>query len=281
MESGHDTGWRTGFADAQHVEALRQLKVTHVLTVASRLRVWSDGRGEGDDAGPPPGITHVQLHIDDHPDADLLAVLPAALSFLGEALGRAWPPPAHRGNFVLVHCASGISRSAAVVAAFLMDSAGMAYEDALAYIKRGRRFANPNVGFRHQLLALQEARGNLVTAKKIYRKMIQPMGEERGVRDFIRIQRETANALHARVDEMEDSVSSITFRQKEDEYKDGISQLFQQLEEGFKDELLACIQLLEEENARANGTTFLDRPAHIIRSSASKKAKRLLESLDK
>ena len=46
-----------------------------------------------------------------------------------------------QGNTILVHCAAGIQRSAAVVAMFLMVLTGMKHEDAMLYIKDKRPIA--------------------------------------------------------------------------------------------------------------------------------------------
>lgn len=54
---------------------------------------------------------------------------------------------------VLVHCRQGISRSAAVLAAFIMKYCGLRARDALHVIQEKRTVANPNDGFREQLLA--------------------------------------------------------------------------------------------------------------------------------
>jgi protein tyrosine/serine phosphatase len=45
------------------------------------------------------------------------------------------------GNTILVHCAAGMQRSAAVVAMFLMVLTGMKHEDAMLYIKDRRPIA--------------------------------------------------------------------------------------------------------------------------------------------
>jgi len=45
------------------------------------------------------------------------------------------------GNIILVHCAAGMQRSAAVVAMFLMVLTGMKHEDAMLYIKEKRPIA--------------------------------------------------------------------------------------------------------------------------------------------
>jgi rhodanese-related sulfurtransferase len=46
-----------------------------------------------------------------------------------------------QGNTILVHCAAGMQRSAAVVAMFLMVFSGMKHEDAMQYIKERRPIA--------------------------------------------------------------------------------------------------------------------------------------------
>ena len=45
------------------------------------------------------------------------------------------------GNTILVHCAAGMQRSAAIVAMFLMVLTGMKHEDAMLYIKDRRPIA--------------------------------------------------------------------------------------------------------------------------------------------
>jgi len=46
-----------------------------------------------------------------------------------------------QGKTILVHCAAGMQRSAAVVAMFLMVFTGMKHEDAMQYIKERRPIA--------------------------------------------------------------------------------------------------------------------------------------------
>ena len=46
---------------------------------------------------------------------------------------------------ILVHCASGVSRSVATCCAWLMTRQGYMYQDALHLIRKNRPHANPNM----------------------------------------------------------------------------------------------------------------------------------------
>ena len=61
------------------------------------------------------------------------------------------------GQHVLVHCAAGISRSASVVAAYLMAGHQMTLVDALRLMKSRRPVVSPNIGFLVHLIALERA----------------------------------------------------------------------------------------------------------------------------
>ncbi|CAN0005701.1 unnamed protein product, partial [Phaeothamnion confervicola] len=52
---------------------------------------------------------------------------------------------------VLVHCRQGVSRSAAIVVAYLMKARGLSLDDALAYLRRRRPVVNPHEAFLRQL----------------------------------------------------------------------------------------------------------------------------------
>ncbi|EFO83640.1 hypothetical protein CRE_02960 [Caenorhabditis remanei] len=56
-----------------------------------------------------------------------------------------------RGEAVLVHCFLGVSRSATLVAFYLISAYGINWRDAVDYIRHRRFSANPNFGFLHQL----------------------------------------------------------------------------------------------------------------------------------
>jgi protein-tyrosine phosphatase len=56
---------------------------------------------------------------------------------------------------VLVHCWAGVSRSCALVAAYLIRAQRLPVEAALARVRAARPLANPNLGFRLQLHALE------------------------------------------------------------------------------------------------------------------------------
>jgi len=71
----------------------------------------------------------------------------------------------------LVHCAFGISRSAAVCAAWLMHSSQdqhppLSLESAMAQIRSVRPYAIPNIGFLASLRALEQCGGNLQAARE-------------------------------------------------------------------------------------------------------------------
>ena len=59
---------------------------------------------------PASGICHMRIPVEDVDYADLLIHLPSACQFIDRAL--------RSGGVVFVHCVQGISRSAAVVAAY-------------------------------------------------------------------------------------------------------------------------------------------------------------------
>ena len=84
--------------------------------------------------------------------SDLTVAVTGPTGEIGRAFLKALDPHAR----VLVHCVQGISRSATVVAAYLMATKGLTPIAAVTRVKELRHCANPNEGFRSQLLEYEQ-----------------------------------------------------------------------------------------------------------------------------
>ncbi|KAI8976656.1 hypothetical protein BD414DRAFT_467005 [Trametes punicea] len=84
-----------------------------------------------------------QINIDDTDRSDILQHFVPAVTFIQAELDKA--------HGVLVHCQAGMSRSVAIVAAYLMVSQGLNPEGALEVIRKTRPDVQPNEGFMRQL----------------------------------------------------------------------------------------------------------------------------------
>ncbi|KAG2038748.1 protein-tyrosine phosphatase-like protein [Suillus americanus] len=85
------------------------------------------------------GFRCLRIDILDKPSADLRPHLEGACQYIANALKS--------GGNVLVHCQQGVSRSPAIVIAYLIHDLGMSYDQAYALVKRRRPCINPNPGF--------------------------------------------------------------------------------------------------------------------------------------
>lgn len=84
-----------------------------------------------------------QILLDDTAEADILAHFLPSITFIQTELDK--------GRGVLVHCQAGMSRSATIIAAYLMHSQNLDPEAALALIRKSRPNIDPNAGFLVQL----------------------------------------------------------------------------------------------------------------------------------
>jgi protein phosphatase slingshot len=124
-------------AAAQSSYSVRSLGITHILTVADSI---------------PPKFPEVKarqriqykiIEVTDEDTSHLLPHLDECVDFIHRAIAD--------GGNILVHCLAGVSRSATVVAAYLMKVDGLGLEEALKHIRRKRPLVNPNPGFISQL----------------------------------------------------------------------------------------------------------------------------------
>jgi predicted protein tyrosine phosphatase len=147
---------------ASNLAMLRRLGVRRVLTIAREVDLRHVLAGSE--------IRHMWISKADSEDEDLLEVLSAAFGFIGEggpaacgsdsrrAYARANADEAVAANEqVLVHCLAGISRSATVVLAYLMQSHRMTFRDAIVHVKSRRPIVYPNSGFLRQLVAFERS----------------------------------------------------------------------------------------------------------------------------
>jgi len=91
------------------------------------------------------GFECYRIDILDVPSADLKGHLEGACKDIDKAL--------RGGKNILVHCQQGVSRSAAIVIAYLIKYHGMSYDSAHAFVKRKRPCIKPNTGFVEALRA--------------------------------------------------------------------------------------------------------------------------------
>ena len=94
-----------------------------------------------------PKINQLVLEVDDNESEALSPYFIQAINFINEARAA--------GGKTLVHCFAGVSRSATVVVAYVMQTQQLGARDALAYVQKKRPCANPNYNFRNQLVRFE------------------------------------------------------------------------------------------------------------------------------
>jgi len=112
---------------ALNYELLQSFSITKVLSLDTEKPVLH------------PDTIQLFISVSDEPSSDLLSKLPVALEFLSG------------DEATLVHCRHGVSRSAAVVMAFLMQTDQISVEVALERLVAVRKECLPNDGFLQQL----------------------------------------------------------------------------------------------------------------------------------
>ncbi|XP_061745855.1 serine/threonine/tyrosine-interacting-like protein 2 isoform X1 [Nerophis ophidion] len=122
---------------------LKRMGITHILNTAHNTGVYT---GEAFYAGM--GVHYMGIEVDDFVDADISPHFRPTAEFFDEALLT------HRGK-VLVISMMGVSRSAVLVASYLMIFQHMSIMEALTAIRK-KRPINPNEGFLKQLRELNE-----------------------------------------------------------------------------------------------------------------------------
>ncbi|NWR61300.1 DUS27 phosphatase, partial [Bucorvus abyssinicus] len=122
---------------------LKRLGITHVLNAAHGTGVYT-----GPDFYNGLNIQYLGIEVDDFPDSDISKHFRPAAEFLDEALLT------YRGK-ILVSSEMGISRSAVLVAAYLMIYHHMTILEALMTLRK-KRAIYPNDGFLKQLRDLNE-----------------------------------------------------------------------------------------------------------------------------
>uniref|UniRef100_A0A3Q3A7B5 Dual specificity phosphatase 27 n=1 Tax=Kryptolebias marmoratus TaxID=37003 RepID=A0A3Q3A7B5_KRYMA len=122
---------------------LKRMGITHILNTAHGTGVYTNESFYAD-----MKIQYLGIEVDDFPDVDISQHFRSSAEFLDEALLT------HKGK-VLVVSMMGISRSAILVASYLMIFQNMTIMEALTSIRK-KRAINPNEGFLKQLREFNE-----------------------------------------------------------------------------------------------------------------------------
>ncbi|KAM8930407.1 dual specificity protein phosphatase 12 [Pelodytes ibericus] len=138
-------------SDTEDSQRLQEHGITHVLTV---------------DSETPTKLDHLNtkfVHLLDDSCADLLSSLPECLHFLKATRELS-------GSAVLVHCHAGVSRSAAVITAYLMNTEHLSMHDAYTRLQNIKTDVKINDEFINQLALFEEMGCNLDMTSPTYKQ---------------------------------------------------------------------------------------------------------------
>ena len=131
-----DTGlWLGDITASENLAALEKYQISHILTILDYQPKSRD-----------KNRTYLHIHADDLQSTDLITTeFDKCYEFINQAIKQ--------GHQVLIHCHAGVSRSATIVAMYLMRKYSLTREQALERISQKRRFwtVMPNAGFLKQL----------------------------------------------------------------------------------------------------------------------------------
>ncbi|KAN0097436.1 Protein-tyrosine phosphatase-like protein [Tylopilus felleus] len=123
---------------ARSPRSLTERRITHIVSVCNDAIPAEI---------PESGIAHLRIPVEDVDFADLLIWLPTACQFIEQAIAD--------GGAVLVHCHQGLTRSATVVAAYLMCTRRIDATQAMSAVRQAREQVWFNGGFHEQLVLFE------------------------------------------------------------------------------------------------------------------------------
>ena len=206
-------------------------------------------------------------------------------------------PRQQRPPSLLVHCASGISRSATAILIWLMDDNSrtqlkddemmidtMKLDEALFTIRTNRPLANPNIGFMMQLQVFEKQNGNLDKAINIWNSNMKTE-----IYEHVSCRRRIANHFHKEVDEIEVQIQTY-LSQSHQQNKGNIPQNEESSslseDDATKEELLHLLNQISErldtecdQNSQSHAGIPEDRVAKMIFKSARSKIERFIDLL--
>ena len=141
---------------ASNLDELKRNNITHVLNVTSEVPNYFENSTE-------IKIKYAHENLIDTCDSDILqnGLLEKCINFITNAIDL--------GGSVLVHCQAGMSRSGAMVIAYLMKSQKLTYDDAIAKVRSIRPCVCPNIGFERQI---KKYIGEMVLPIQLYKSSI-------------------------------------------------------------------------------------------------------------
>ena len=98
----------------------------------------------GCDENYPNDFKYNIIHVNDDDWIDISEYFDECVEFIDIAM--------RNNEKILVHCSRGVSRSVTMVLAYLIVKQDMTYDVALETVRSKRIMANPNDGFKRQLL---------------------------------------------------------------------------------------------------------------------------------
>ncbi|XP_053124952.1 dual specificity protein phosphatase 2 [Hemicordylus capensis] len=117
-------------------EVLESLGITAVLNVSSSCPNHFEGQ-----------FLYKSIPVEDNHMAEISVWFQEAINFIDSVKSS--------GGRVLVHCQAGISRSATICLAYLIQSRRVRLEEAFDFVKQRRGVISPNFGFMGQLLQFE------------------------------------------------------------------------------------------------------------------------------
>lgn len=125
-------------ASAFNAGELEKLGITHIVTAILGV-------------GPifPDKFTYINIPLRDIPTENINAHFKKSNEFIKNAIDG--------GGKVFIHCICGVSRSATLLAAFLIQEYGMDFDGAINHLKNKREVVSPNLGFLDQLENFEHA----------------------------------------------------------------------------------------------------------------------------
>ncbi|MCO5602180.1 hypothetical protein L7F22_056308 [Adiantum nelumboides] len=97
----------------------------------------------------PNDFAYRTLWLQDSPSEDIMCILYDVFDMIEDVREQS-------GGRVLLHCCQGVSRSAALIIAYLMWRKNESFEDAFYEVKSKRSVVSPNMGFLSQLMQWQK-----------------------------------------------------------------------------------------------------------------------------